>query len=201
MKQYEAMFLFDSTIASDFGNVEKEVDRIMKRADAEIIVSRKWEERKLAFEIKNHKRACYVLTYFRAEPDRIVGMERDVALSESILRVLILCVDGLSRQRMEAMYPQRAAERPQPDAAHRAPPERKGDAPTAPTAPSTPDAPTAPTAPDAPATAVAVAETGDGATVPDVVEAAKPDAEGEATSATSESLAVDATDGGGDAKD
>ncbi len=109
MRQYEGMFIFDPTFATDFKNVEGEVERVMKRADAEIIVSRKWDERKLAYDINKCKRGCYVLTYFRAEPERIVALERDCTLSEKILRVLVLRVDDMSRERMDAMYPQKAA--------------------------------------------------------------------------------------------
>ena len=48
MKQYEGMFIFDSTFASDFANVEKEVQRLMERADGTIVGMAKWDERKLA---------------------------------------------------------------------------------------------------------------------------------------------------------
>ncbi len=122
MKQYEAMFLFDPTFANNFANVETEIERIMERAGAEIIVSGKWDERKLAYDIGRRKRACYVLTYFRAEPDRLAGMERDCALSENILRVLLVRADGISRKQIDSVYPRRAAaDRPESAAEKPAP--------------------------------------------------------------------------------
>jgi small subunit ribosomal protein S6 len=102
LKQYEAMFLFDAGFASNFANVEQEVERVMQRAEAEIILCRKWEERKLAFEIKKRKRGCYVLVYFNAPPNSIVGLERDCQLSDSVLRILVTSAEGISRERMEA---------------------------------------------------------------------------------------------------
>ena len=107
MNTYEAMFLFDSTFASDFAKVEQEVGRLMERAGAEIVVCRKWDERKLAYDIKGHKRGCYVLTFFRADPGRITGIERDAQLSEPVLRVLILRADHMTAEGMEAAYPSR----------------------------------------------------------------------------------------------
>jgi small subunit ribosomal protein S6 len=107
LRQYEAMFLFDPTFATDMNAVNTEIDRLMERSGGEIILSKKWEERRLAFEIKKRKRGCYVLAYFNAEPTAIVGIERDVTLSESVLRVLIVSAEGLSRSKMESHYVER----------------------------------------------------------------------------------------------
>ena len=109
MNTYEAMFLFDTTFGSDFSKVEQEVGRVMERAGAEIVMCRKWDERKLAYEIKGQKRGCYVLTFFRAEPSKIAGIERDAQLSEPVLRVLILRADHMTAEDMEAAYPSRPA--------------------------------------------------------------------------------------------
>lgn len=108
MTTYEAMFLFDPTFASDFTRVEQEVGRIIERAAGQIVVSKKWDERKLAYEIKGRKRGCYVLTFFRAPKDGIAGIERDVQLSESILRVLIFNADHMTEEDMQAAYGARA---------------------------------------------------------------------------------------------
>jgi small subunit ribosomal protein S6 len=105
LKQYEAMFLFDPTFAADFSNAEQEVDRIMGRAEAKVILCRLWEERRLAYEIKKRKRGCYVLVYFECDPLRIVGIERDCQLAENILRILISQAEGISREWMEKQMP------------------------------------------------------------------------------------------------
>ena len=101
MNQYEAMFLFDPTFGNSFENCEAEVRRLMERAEAEILFCRKWDERRLAYRIKGRKRGVYVLVYFKAEPAKIVGLERDAQLSENILRLLILCADGVTPEMME----------------------------------------------------------------------------------------------------
>jgi small subunit ribosomal protein S6 len=98
------MFLFDPTFATDMGKVEQEIARLMERAGAEIIMCNKWDERKLAYEIKGRKRGCYVLVFFRAESDKITGIERDVQLSESILRVLIMRADYMTEEDMKKAY-------------------------------------------------------------------------------------------------
>ena len=109
MNTYEAMFLFDTTFASDFAKVEREVGRLMERAGAEIVTCHKWDERKLAYEIKGQRRGCYVLAFFRADPGKITGIERDAQLSEPVLRLLILRADHMTAEDMEAAYPSRPA--------------------------------------------------------------------------------------------
>ena len=101
MRTYEAMFLFDTTFAADFSKVEQEIGRLMERADATIIKNRKWDERKLAYEIKGHKRGYYVLTFFKSLPEKIVGLERDAKLSEVVLRMMVMRADYMTDEDME----------------------------------------------------------------------------------------------------
>jgi small subunit ribosomal protein S6 len=114
------MFLFDPTFGSSFENCEKEVHRLMDRAQAEVILCRKWDERRLAYRIKGRKRGVYVLVYFKAPPDKIAPLERDVQLSEDVLRVLVVRADGLTREHMERAYPGRAEDSTKPDGEGRA---------------------------------------------------------------------------------
>lgn len=101
MNQYEAMFLFDPTFGNSFEKCEAEIRRLMERAQGEIIHCRKWDERRLAYRVNGRKRGVYVLVYFKAPPQSIVGMERDAKLDENILRLLVLRADHMSTEDME----------------------------------------------------------------------------------------------------
>ena len=100
MKRYEGMFLFDNTALHEWSDVEAEVRRLFERIHAEPLVCVKYDERKLAYEIKGRKRGTYVLTYFDADPQRITDLERDARLSELILRTIVLRTDKLSEERL-----------------------------------------------------------------------------------------------------
>ena len=101
-KLYEAMFLVDSDeAAADWDGVEGAIRNILKKAEAEIVLLEKWDERRLAYEIDGRSRGTYILCYFRAEGGRIRGIEREVKLSERIVRVLILCTEGRDRAYIE----------------------------------------------------------------------------------------------------
>ncbi|MBI4580317.1 MAG: 30S ribosomal protein S6 [Planctomycetes bacterium] len=101
MRNYEGMFLFDPAVLTDWESVQKEVHRILERAGAAIVACNRWDERRLAYEIKGRKRGVYALVYFKAEPDKIPGIERDVNLSESALRCLIVRVDHMTDEDMK----------------------------------------------------------------------------------------------------
>lgn len=91
---YECMFLLDTTkVAGDVPNAAKQLHTILERNHAEILASRPWDERRLAYSIGNHKKGLYYLTYFRTEGKNLRNIEHDCALNEMILRSLMLKVD------------------------------------------------------------------------------------------------------------
>ena len=101
MNQYEAMFVIDPTFGANFETCEQEVKRLMERAGAELLFCKKWDERRFAYKVKGRKRGVYVLTFFNCAPDKIVGLERDVHISEDVLRVLVLRADYMTPDMME----------------------------------------------------------------------------------------------------
>jgi small subunit ribosomal protein S6 len=91
---YECMFLLDTNrVAGDHAGAAKQLHAILERNNAEVLASRPWEERKLAYPIKNHKKGLYYLTYFRTEGKNLVNIEHDLQLNETVLRNMILRVD------------------------------------------------------------------------------------------------------------
>jgi len=99
-KLYEAMFLVDSAEASsDWDGVSAFIKSVLERADTDVVSIKKWDERKLAYEINGKVRGTYILCYFRADGGRIRDIERDVQLSERIMRVLILSAESRPSER------------------------------------------------------------------------------------------------------
>ena len=99
---YEGMFLFPQSAAADFAGVITHINEILDRADAEVIAMKKWDERRLAYDIKGNKRGLYILTYFKADRTKLAGIERDCNLSELLLRSLILRADHIPTEEIEA---------------------------------------------------------------------------------------------------
>src|SRR3954454_7243502 len=104
--QYEAMFLLPAAAAAEVDASIKLVTGIIERHGGKILTIKKWDERKLMYEIKKQKRGLYIIAYFTATGDAIVPIERDVSLSEDILRVLVTDAAHLNQDEMNAVEPQ-----------------------------------------------------------------------------------------------
>ncbi|MGA2265497.1 MAG: 30S ribosomal protein S6 [Phycisphaerae bacterium] len=99
-KAYEGMFVV-STVGTDFEVSSEPVRNVLGRYQAETLMIKPWDERKLVYEIHGHKRGLYILCFFRADPARIVEIEHDCQLDERFLRVLILRRDKLTPEEIE----------------------------------------------------------------------------------------------------
>ncbi|MFO0934709.1 MAG: 30S ribosomal protein S6 [Planctomycetota bacterium] len=93
-REYEAMFLLDNAAAvADWDGTSGIVDQLLTKYGAEIVQKEKWDERKLAYEIRGHKRATYYLVYFKAASDVPAKVTNDAALNDKIVRMLILTLE------------------------------------------------------------------------------------------------------------
>jgi small subunit ribosomal protein S6 len=87
------MFLLDSTkAAAAWDDTVKHVHDILTKHSSEIVASRQWDERRLAYPINGHKKGTYLLTYFRTDGSKLKEIVADCHLSDLILRELILKV-------------------------------------------------------------------------------------------------------------
>lgn len=93
-REYEAMFLLDNAAAvADWDGTSGIVDQLLTKYGAEIVHKEKWDERKLAYEIRGHKRATYYLVYFKAASDAAAKVTADASLNDKIVRMLVLTLD------------------------------------------------------------------------------------------------------------
>jgi small subunit ribosomal protein S6 len=111
-KLYEGMFLVDSAkAASDWDGVNAAINKILEKAGAEIVSMRKWDDRRLAYDIRGTGRGTYLLCYFRADGQKIQGIEKAVQLSEKFIRVLILSTEQMTKEDIEKDTPATKAEK------------------------------------------------------------------------------------------
>ena len=99
---YEVMFLANQAAAASFGDLIAHINHILDRASAEVIAMKKWDERRLAYEIDKQKRGVYILAYVACPTDMISHLERDVQISDQILRVLVTTADHLTDEEIKA---------------------------------------------------------------------------------------------------
>ena len=99
---YEGFFLFPQAVTANLQGAIDHLDELLKRVDAEVISLRKWDERRLAYEIKGNKRGVYFLVYFRADPARLTDLERACNLSEQLLRSMVTRADHIPADQVQA---------------------------------------------------------------------------------------------------
>lgn len=95
MPIYEGLFLIEpAAAAKEWDRVQDEIQKIVAKAGGKIVASNKWGERKLAYPVRGHKRGAYFLAYLNVEGPGITSIQRDCELSDTVLRVLLLCHEG-----------------------------------------------------------------------------------------------------------
>ena len=71
--------------------VNEKYDKILKDNGAEIIDSKDWEKRKLAYEINNYKEGLYHITNVNASNDEAINeFDRLSKIDDSMLRHMIV---------------------------------------------------------------------------------------------------------------
>jgi small subunit ribosomal protein S6 len=88
---YEGLFILDSNqFARDRDSLARKVEGLVEEADGEILASRLWEERRLAFPIRGQRKGAYWLMYFRMPTPRLTELTRACEINDSILRQLFV---------------------------------------------------------------------------------------------------------------
>lgn len=99
---YEAMFLLRQAAAADLGAAVDHIRDILARAEAQVLALSKWDDRRLAYEIEKQKRGVYILVYASIPTAKMASLERDLNLSQQILRWMVTRADHLTAEEMRA---------------------------------------------------------------------------------------------------
>jgi small subunit ribosomal protein S6 len=90
---YEAMIIFDSNrYARERAGLPAEIEKMIQAGAGEVLVSRLWEERRLAYAINGQRKGTYWLIYFRGPSSMLTALNREWEIHEGILRHLVLKV-------------------------------------------------------------------------------------------------------------
>ncbi len=91
---YECMVILDSNkYAQDPNGLGATIPNLVAKCGGEVLVSRLWNEQKLAYPIDGHKKGTYWLTYFRLDSQKLAEFDGDIRINEAILRQLTLKVE------------------------------------------------------------------------------------------------------------
>ncbi len=91
---YENLVILDSNkYAQNPAEVGAQIPNLVAKFGGEVLVSRLWNEQKLAYPIDGHKKGTYWLTYFRIDSLKLIEFSREIRINETIVRDMTLKVD------------------------------------------------------------------------------------------------------------
>ena len=86
-KIYECMVLLDNReVRQGWDAVKDSVATMLTKHNAEVVSSKLWEERRLAYPINNQQRGTYLLVYFNAPTAEIAPINREMNMAGLVLR-------------------------------------------------------------------------------------------------------------------
>lgn len=91
MRDYELVVIISPEVAEEEipATIEK-IHRFIVERDGSITEVNQWGRRKLAYPIKHFVEGNYVLTQFKMEPRLTAELEKNLEISEEILRHLLV---------------------------------------------------------------------------------------------------------------
>ena len=106
MNQYEVMYVIDPTL-EDSARVEliNRFSELVKKNGGEVDRVDEWGKRRLAYAIQYKTEGYYVLMYIKAPSDLPHEIERNLQISENVLRYLVVRYEGALPAKREPLKP------------------------------------------------------------------------------------------------
>ncbi|HRV92491.1 MAG TPA: 30S ribosomal protein S6 [Anaerolineae bacterium] len=95
MRNYELAFIISPNVDDEGAtNVIEKVSGFVKAIDGEVASVDVWGRRPLAYPINNHREGTYVRLETKMSPSSIGQLERNLKLSEEVIRYLLINADS-----------------------------------------------------------------------------------------------------------
>ena len=94
MRNYELAFIIQPTVDDEgVTSVVDQVTQYVQAINGEVTSVDVWGRRNLAYPIRNYREGVYVLFQAKLSPDSLVELERNLKLSEDVIRYLLVKVE------------------------------------------------------------------------------------------------------------
>lgn len=91
MRNYELAFIVrPDTNDEEVNGVIEQVTQFIKNLDGQVDTVDIWGRRPLAYPISRHKEGVYVLFLAKMDPATLLELERNIKLTEDIIRYLLI---------------------------------------------------------------------------------------------------------------
>ena len=100
MPIYESIFIINPNLSDDeTAGVIKKMQDVVAKQGGEMLKFEDWGKKKLAYEIKKHKRGHYAFFQFKSAPTAISELERTYKLTDSVIKFLTVKLEKELRTR------------------------------------------------------------------------------------------------------
>lgn len=89
MGKYEILYIIHPDLEASIDKIIDKVRFFIETRGGKITYEENWGKRKLAYEIKKTNVGIYLLWYFESPQESIAKIERDIRLTEEIIRYMI----------------------------------------------------------------------------------------------------------------
>ncbi len=102
MPIYESIFIINPNITDEeTASVIKNMQDVVAKQGGEMLKYEDWGKKKLAYEIKKHKRGHYAFFQFKAAPAAVSELERTYKLTDSVIKFLTVKLEKELRTKPE----------------------------------------------------------------------------------------------------
>ncbi len=109
-RTYECMLLIDNeAVRSGWRGLKESIANLFTKHKGKTLTARRWDERRLAYPIRQRRRGTYLLSYVELDPAAIADLRRELDITETVLRYLILSSEGVPAQEIELSQAEEAA--------------------------------------------------------------------------------------------
>jgi len=96
------MLLLDNReVREGWQALKDHVQGLFTKHGCDVKSARRWEERRLAYPIKHHQRATYLLMYMEADSEQLATLRRDLQFDEKVIRDLVLRCEAIPEDAYE----------------------------------------------------------------------------------------------------
>jgi small subunit ribosomal protein S6 len=90
LKNYELLYIVHPDLEGTTDKVSEKVSGFIGKIDGKILNQEDWGKRKLSYAIAHNDFGVYVLVEFQAESEKLNELERNLRLSEEVIRSMVV---------------------------------------------------------------------------------------------------------------
>jgi small subunit ribosomal protein S6 len=107
LRYYEFMYIVNPEIeADDLQEVTARVGQMIADGGGEVLRLESWGRRRLAYPIRRFREGHYIVAYIQLDPEAIAGLKGRLALTEEVIRYLLVKTEEIPTQAAPTVPPE-----------------------------------------------------------------------------------------------